>query len=376
MPRRYTYQPWAKDESRHAADMARRGIPVSDIGAQLGRNKESVGAHLRDEYGGWTKLFHEGRVATVRPVAEYRAPDGPTLAEVFAPEASADEPEDAFLSRMLGAATASIEKATAQRHARIKIASKVPVALSISSDWHVSPHGTDLRGLMAYAQYVADTPHLYALGVGDLLDNPIKHKGGNVGQIADDLRLLDILVGRFKGKLLGTTSGNHDDWSKVLAGTDHLAQLAKRHKIHYAPDELLWEVQIVDPDDADHVTASYFLATRHQWRRNSNLNPCHACWTWWQEEGLNWPVHPDVLAIGHNHIAAVESRQFAQRDVWALRMGAWQIDSSYARAKGFARYRPTAPTVVLPPTRADKLVAFADPQEAVRYMASPYADAA
>jgi len=207
MPRRYTYQPWAKDESRHAADMARRGVPISDIGAQLGRNKESVSGHLREEHGGWTKLFHEGRVATVRPVAEYRAPDGPTLAEVFAPEASADEPEDAFLSRMLGAATASIEKATAQRHARIRIASKVPVALSISSDWHVSPHGTDLRGLMAYAEYVADTPGLYALGVGDLLDNPIKHKGGNVGQIADDLRLLDILVGRFKGKLLGTTSG-------------------------------------------------------------------------------------------------------------------------------------------------------------------------
>lgn len=376
MARRYSYRPWTSEETQRAATLARQGMTCDGIARQLGRDTMSVQAHIRDKFGGWKRLFSEGRIATVRPVTEYTAPDGPTLAEVFAPEASGDEPEDAFLARMIGTATRSVHKAHAQRHARLRIASREPVAVSLSSDWHVSPHGTDLRGLMAYADFVAATPRLYALAVGDLLDNPIKHKGGNPGQIADDLRMLDLLVGRFRGKLLGTTSGNHDDWSKVLAGTDHLLQLAKRHRIHYAPDEILWDVQIVDPDDADHVTASYFIATRHQWRRNSNLNPCHACWTWWQEEGLNWPVHPDVLAIGHNHIAAVESRQFDQRDVWALRMGAWQIDSSYARAKGFARYRPTAPTVVLPPTRGSRVVAFADPQEAVRYMASPYADAA
>ena len=377
MPARKSFRPWLPEEDQTAADMARAGDTCDRIGERLGRSQSSVENHLLNKYGGWMSLYVQGRSqtpATVRPVAQYAAPDGPTLAEVFAPNASAEEPEDAFLSRVMGSSAASIAKADAQRHARLRIASREPIALSISSDWHVSPHGTDLPGLMAYAEYVAQTPGLYAIAVGDLLDNPIRHKGGNVQQISDDLRMLDIIVGRFRGKLMGTTSGNHDDWSKLLAGTDHLAQLAQRHRIHYAPDELLWQVEIVDPDDAEHVTASYFIATRHQWRRNSNLNPCHACWTWWQEEGLNWPGHPDVLAIGHNHIAAVESRQFAQRDVWALRMGAWQIDSSYARAKGFARYRPTAPTVVLPPVRGARVMAFSDPHDAVRYMSSPYAD--
>jgi len=306
-------------------------------------------------------------IATVRPVASYVPPSGLSAVDVFAPEASSDETDDAFLTRMLGTATSSVEKATAQRHVRLRIASHVPVTIALLSDAHVSATGTDLPALLEFAEYVARTPDMYCIGMGDLLDNPIKHKGGNVAQIADDVRFLDLLVGRFRGKLLGTTSGNHDDWSKVLAGHDHLKALAQRHKIHYAPDELLWVVEIVDPTDAAHVTATYRIHTRHQWRRGSALNPCHACWTWWQEEGMNWDAIPDVLAIGHNHVSAVESRQYDARDMWAIRPGTFQRDSSFARAKGYGRYRATTPAIVLPPVQG-RVVCFADPEDATQFV--------
>jgi hypothetical protein len=373
------YRPWtdAEVEQLRAACMKRMTVPDIQRFVFPYRSIHSLRDKIEKLHIGLFALTKaEMAPPLVRPVAEYREPDGPALAEVFAPDASADEPEPAFLDRVLKSADRSIEKAKAQRHVRLRIASRVPIAITISSDWHVAPQGTDLTGLLAYADFVAHTPRLYAMAVGDLLDNPIKHKGGSVGQIADDLRLLDILVGRFKGKLLGTTSGNHDDWSKLLAGTDHLLTLARRHRIHYAPDELLWQVEIVDPDDAEHVTASYTIATRHQWRRHSNLNPLHACWTWLQEEGPNWDTVPDVLAIGHNHVAAHGAHQYERRDIWGLRMGAWQIDSAYARAKGFARYRSTAPTVVLPPTRETRVVAFSDPQDAIQYMNGGQSDAA
>lgn len=347
--------------------MAQEGYGLEEIASALQREWSAVRNLLNRRYGGWTALARDG-IPTVRPVAAYTAPDGPTMAEVYAPEASAEEPEEAFLSRMLGTATRSIEKAKAQRHARIRIASDQPVAFALWSDAHVSATGTDLGALLEFAEFAARTPNLYVLGMGDLLDNPIKHKGGNVGQVADDLRFLDLLVGRFRGKLLGTTSGNHDDWSKVLAGHDHLLHLAKRHKIHYAPDELLWVVEIVDPTDVDHVTATYRIHTRHQWRRGSALNPCHACWTWWQEEGMNWDGFPDVMAIGHNHVSAVESRQFEMRDMWAVRPGTFQKDSAFARGKGFGRYRATTPAVVLPPTRDGRVQCFADPEDAVQFM--------
>jgi hypothetical protein len=372
------YRPWSAKE----LEALERGAQSMMTAVQMAqmyfpyRSPSSIRQKLDAMGWGMQTRVSADAIPLVRPVAEYTAPEGPTLAHVYAPQDSAEEDEATFIARMLGTATASITKAASQRHAKIRIASKAPVAISLLSDAHVSATGTDLVALLEYAQFVADTPGVYALGMGDLLDNPIKHKGGNVGQIADDLRFLDLLVARFRGKLLGTTSGNHDDWSKVLAGTDHLAALAKRHKIHYAPDELLWVVEIVNPDDADDVTARYRIHTRHQWRRGSALNPCHACWTWWQEEGMNWDGFPDVLAIGHNHVSAVESRQFETRDMWAIRPGTFQKDSSFARAKGYGRYRATTPTIVLPPTRADRVMCFADPVDAVQFMNGDRGDAA
>lgn len=335
---------------------------------ELGRTVSSVENKIHDllSEGNLLRQRRTVPVQSTRPVGHYRGPDGPTLIETLAPAESAEEPEDRFLERMLASANRSLDKAEGQRHAKLVISSDQPVAISLSADWHVSATGTDIASLIAYADYVAHTPGLYALGIGDLHDNAIKHKGGSVGGIMDELRLLDLLIGRFQGKFLGTTSGNHDDWSKVFAGVDNLLLLAKRHKIVYAPDELLWVVEIVDPKTRA-VTATYRINTRHQWRRGSSLNPAHACWTWLQEEGPNWDVMPDVLCIAHNHNAVVESRQFAARDIWALRPGTFQLDSAFARAKGFGRYRATCPTVVLPPAQG-RVQCFADPHDAVTYM--------
>lgn len=347
--------------------MARDGVGATEIARRLGTGRTDASVVQKLTHAGtrWKDLS----TPTVRPVAEYREPDGPTLAEVYAPIETADETEREFLARMVAGATRSVQKAAGQRHARIRIASNVPVTLTLWSDAHVSQTGTDLQSLLEYADYVAGQPNTYALGMGDWLDNPIKHRGGSVAAVADELRFLDVLVGRFRGRLLGTTSGNHDDWSKVLAGTDHLLTLAKRHRIHYAPDELLWQVEIVNPADVEEVTATWHVYTRHQWRRGSALNPGHACWTWWQEEGPNWDVIPDVMAIGHNHVSVVESRQFEKRDMWAVRPGTFQKDSAFARAKGFGRFRHTTPAIVLPPTRAERLVCFSDPEMASQYAA-------
>lgn len=365
MARRNDHRAWTRADDADLRARCERGELLRRIADDTGRTLASVRNRMKALDVRVNMDVRE--MILSRGVAEYRAPDGPTLAEVFAPEASADEPDDVFLSRMIGSATRSIETAAAQRWARIRIASRDAITLTLWSDAHVSAKGTDLAAQMEFAEFVGGTPGVYSLGMGDWLDNPIKHKGSNVHQIADDLRFLDLLVGQFKGKLLGTTSGNHDDWSKVLAGTDHLLQLAKRHRIHYAPDELLWTVEIVDPDCPDEVTATYRIYTRHQWRRGSMLNPCHACWTWWQEEGPNWPTIPDVMAIGHNHVAVVESRQYEARDMWAIRPGSFQKDSSFARAKGFGRYRHTTPAIVLP-AQQGRVVCFADPEDAVQYM--------
>jgi hypothetical protein len=358
---------WTDDETATLRRMVEAGARSADIHAAMPHRSVNAIANQRIRMGIRSPIHGRPAAHTIRPVAEYVGPAGIGLAEVFAPMASRDETDDELLARVLPNAARSVEKAAAQKYATIRIASDLPVALCISSDWHVATSGTDVHGLLALADLVASTHGLYSIAVGDLFDNPIKHRGGSVGTVSDELRLLEIIVKRYRGKLLGTTSGNHDDWSKVMSGIDALKTLAQRHRIHYAPDELVWKVEIVAPHDLDTVTASYVIATRHQWRRHSNLNPTHACKTWLQEQQCNWETIPDVLAIGHNHVAAIGSEQYAGREVHYLRMGSWQRDSAYARAKGFADYEPTAPTIVLPPTQGS-VTAFKSPEQAIQHM--------
>ena len=377
MARKHTSRMWSAQELATLRTAYEQGATTGEI-VQLfpHRTVESVRMKVQAEReGGMRRKVSrlpnqpvESPMVQVRPEAE-AGPVGEPVTAILAPELAQDEPETVFLDRVLAAAKVRTDRARTQRYATLRIATDQPIALSISSDWHVGT-GADLPALIRYADWVAHTPGACAIAVGDLTDNPIKHRGGSVAAVKDELRLLDHLVGRFKGRLLGITSGNHDDWSKTLAGVDNLAALATRHRLHYAPDELLWTVELVDPTDPDTVTATYRVYTRHQWRRSSMLNPGHACWTWWQEEGPNWAHRPDVLAIGHHHVAVVEQRVFAdQPPVWALRMGAWQVDSDFARAKGFGRYAATAPTVVLWPHRERDPLAFSDYREAGTYLA-------
>jgi hypothetical protein len=315
-------------------------------------------------------------IPMVRPVTQYTPPQGPTLVEVFAPEDSRDETEDEFLARVLASADRSVAKARVQNRARIRVASDKPIGIVFEGDFHAATEGTDLRWILSRADMVANTDGIYALGIGDMMDNPIKHKGGDIADVKDQLRLLDIIVARHRGKLLGTVSGNHDDWTKTTAGFDHLKSLALRHKMHFAPDELLWDVEIVDPNDAEHVTAQWTVATRHQFRRHSNLNPLHACWRWLEEQVATWERIPDVLVLAHNHTAAVGVHNYQGKDVWGVRMGSAQTDSGYARAKGFTSYRPTAPVAVLPATQSGRIQCFADGEAAITYMRGGVAEAA
>ena len=362
----HAHAPWTDAEIEVVRGATEAGMTLGEIAKLLPHRTHNAIANTRQRLGVVSPV--RGRPPLVRPVAQYTPPGGPTLAEVFAPMASQDETREEFRARVLKSADRSVAKAEVQNKARIRIPSNVPIGIMITADWHAATVGTDVRWLFDRASFVRDTPGLFCVGVGDMFDNPIKHRGGAINDVADQLRLLDLLVEEYGGKMLGTTSGNHDDWSKVLAGCDHLAALATRHKIHYAPDELIWDVEIVDPFDAEHVTATWTIATRHQYRRQSALNPLHGCWRWLEEEVATWERVPDVVALAHNHMAAVGVNNYKGKDVWGVRMGSAQVDSSYARAKGFQGFRPTAPVVVLPATQSGRISCFADAEAAVQFM--------
>lgn len=250
--------------------------------------------------------------------------------------------------------------------ARVQIMTDKPVAVSISSDWHASMStACDLPGLRAYLETIRDTPGAYGMFVGDAADNNIKWSK-QMHDVPDEWRLVALLLNIAGLKMLGVTSGNHDDWSRATAGIDQLKFLTQRERLHFASDEIYYIIELVDPQ-SHAVTARYGIFTRHKFRRNSSINWTHACYRLLEERVGQWPemgdggtLVPDVIAIGDNHLAAVEERDFLNKPVWAARMGPWQAGSSFGRAYGFPSCPPTAPSFVLYPHRAKRIAGFAD----------------
>lgn len=285
---------------------------------------------------------------------------------VIAPVEAASEEMEAVWARSLLRTDRKLAKAKTEGLAVVRIMTDKPIAFSISSDWHVTSRGaTDLRGLREYSEAIRDTPGAYAVAVGDLYDNPVKWSK-NMGDVPDELMLIAVLFQSFGYKLLGTTSGNHDDWTAAVSGIDALRWLAERDRIHYAPDELVYLVELVDPRTQE-TTARYCIATRHKYYRHSNLNPTHSCFRWLEDRVGQWPetedgaeIVPDVLAIGHNHVACCEERSMRNKSIWGARMGPWQYTTGFGRAGGWKNSPPTAPTFILHPHRERPIEGHAD----------------
>jgi len=352
---------WSHEELEYLQRRSAEGASDVVIAGEMGRGKPSV-TMARERYqipGG--KLVRDGLVPGISRVVSET--DERT---VYAPEASATEEMESIWDRAIHRTRRGLEKSKAEGLAVVRIMTDKPIALSVSSDWHVSTHGAcDLDGLREYANAIASTQGAFAVAVGDLYDNPIKF-ARNMDDVPDELMLVALLFQTFGYKLLGTTSGNHDDWSKQFAGIDALRWLADRDRIHFAPDELVYLVELVDPKTQE-TTARYCVATRHKYYRHSNLNPTHACFRWLEDRVGQWPetgdggeIIPDILAIGHNHIACCEERTMKNKGIWGARMGPWQYTTSFGRAGGWKNSPPTAPTFILHPHRARPIEGHAD----------------
>lgn len=344
-------RPWTETETACVRELAAQGLSDARIADALpGRTRSGV-SQLRERLGIAAGLSRPFATLT-RVVSE--TPETRVLAPTETAERDAAEVWDAAEKRT----ATDVRRAEVENVAVLQIMTDKPVAISISSDWHLRTKGANwLKELREYAEAVRDTPGAYAVAVGDLLDNPIKYERA-VEEVPDDLQLLAHLFGTFGYKLLGTTDGNHDAWSRAFAGIDALKWLADRHRIHYAPDELTYIVELIDPKSQER-TARYTIATRHKYYRHSNLNPSHACFRWLEDRVGQWPqmedgseLIPDILAIGHNHVAVCDERTFKNKGIWGARMGAWQLTTSFGRAGGWRQSPPTAPTFILYPHRS------------------------
>lgn len=251
-----------------------------------------------------------------------------------------------------------IAKATQQGKATITLPNEV-FGVSYVSDQHIGP-GTpcDMKRMREDAELIADTPGLYALCMGDGVDNHIKHRSAMLNsrsQPGEQYKLYEYYLSIFADSIIGLCSGNHDDWTKQFAGIDVVGEIAKQHRVFYAPDEVHLTVKAGNQE--------YKISGRHQYKMSSSLNQGHSPKQWLRFGDKEF----DVGGMGHHHEAHIETYLFRGLIRWICRPGSYQITSQYSRQFGFNDSVPSCPTFVFWPNER-RIVGFHDVREAVDYL--------
>lgn len=336
--------PWTVDEEQTVREMVADGRTDTVIARALpGRTVAAVRQKRSDLGIPSGSQVANGKATLTRVVSENEE------RVILAPEETDEEPFADLLERAKRATNRDLRKAQARRFAVARIVTHGrPIAITFASDQHLTMHGpVNVERAFSDAEAIQQTPALYAILGGDGVDNHIKHRAAMVSKGSrptDEYRLYDGYLRTLGNKVLGMISGNHDDWTKDQAGVDMVGLLASRHRIHYAPDVMVMQVELLDTPTSE-PSQVYTLKVRHQYRFNSSLNVGHVVKRMYDMDGDQF----DIGVVCHNHEAHIESfnRHGAAR--WALRPGSYQLESSWSRRVGFPDALPTCPGVVLWP---------------------------
>lgn len=205
-----------------------------------------------------------------------------------------------------------------------------PVAIAFLSDFHLGNPGTDYASVKRDAQLVAETDGMYAMFIGDGIDNWIipKLAGLQRGQAVtfdEEWLLLESWLSIVAHKLLVVVAGNHDNWTTKLAGIDRLRDLVKPINVLYHHAQVVFLLQIGD--------AMRTLCIRHKWRGNSIFNATHGLEVSWERMGVNY----DWSIGGHTHIDTV-CRPFLRHGVrrHAILIGTYKLRDTYGVESGYA----------------------------------------
>jgi len=242
-----------------------------------------------------------------------------------------------------------------------------PIALVETADWHLGGSGVDYPRLDRELHIIADTPGMFAIGAGDLVNSMIV---GNLVwarlndrlAIRDEwvllLRELDIIA----PKLLAVVMGNHGNWVEELTGASYLERelQALKPSIIYDRHDAIIQIQVGDWEMP--------LRIRHKWKGSSIYNPTHGI-----ERAAKWDQNFVIGMGAHTHESGV-TREFNIAGITGMAMmaGSYKRNDEYARKGGFPCPNNSTSVAVVIDERNRSLTGFGDLQTCADYMEAIY----
>ncbi|MEJ2636872.1 MAG: hypothetical protein P8184_16485 [Calditrichia bacterium] len=167
-----------------------------------------------------------------------------------------------------------------------------------TGDWHLGSFYVKLKELESLIDFVADSPDVYAVFVGDMVDNFRRFRSTEAlfGQLPpnDQFKILASIIDRLTigGKIAAATWGNHDvEFDERNAGFSYVKNLMKERTTFF---DTLGKLRLKVDD------VVYNIGLTHHYKGESIYNPNHSHIRFIKEQFPD----SDIVATGHKHFPA------------------------------------------------------------------------
>lgn len=238
-----------------------------------------------------------------------------------------------------------------------------PFGVVFMSDFHIGSSGVDTKQLREDVELINSCANLKAYIGGDGIDNFVPTALANVHRdtalVSIDLQmeLFKTIVRRLLDgdSLLAVGTGNHDAWTKKVAGIDaSLGMLGDIPCLHTGEESYL---------NLTVGNQEYVIYRKHRPTRSSQFNDGHGIQHLWR-----FGERPfDVGVLEHHHTPFMGTFYGHGLLRWGIRTGAYKIRDSWSREFGFTNGGVGTPVVVLHPFRR-MIIPFMDISAAIDYI--------
>jgi len=211
-----------------------------------------------------------------------------------------------------------------QDFAKVTIDTDEPIYIMALGDGHFGSWGTDYEVLKAVTDEILNTPNLYVVLLGDLLQMSIKLRG--VLEVMDNalppkyqMMLLDSWLQEINHKVLCSTWDNHSVMREEnMVGYSKYAEIFERHTIYYNGIGHL---------DLKVGNETYKIAVSHFFRGYSIENPCHGGMRYMRRMAND----REIAMAGDSHNPGIIKYVDGDKVRCVVNSGTAQTNSGYAK---------------------------------------------
>jgi len=194
-----------------------------------------------------------------------------------------------------------------------------------TGDVHFGNPQFSLKHFSRHMAYIADTPNAYTILTGDLLESDLRTSKGDIyKQVGSPQNQRDWIIEQLlpiKDKILGCTSGNHEDRIYDQVGVDLSKDIAEALGVPYRNEGILLKLQFGN------------LSERHEGRKWAYT--CYATHGYGgartsggkavKIERTSTYVHADFYLMSHDHVVNAANAVYLMPESQAY----WNKDSGF-----------------------------------------------